>query len=314
MPTIRLGIQLWAQATDWPSYMAAAKRVDELGYDDLWTWDHLLSAVGADDQPVFEGYATLAAWAAVTSRVRIGLLVGANTFRNPALVAKSVVTIDHISRGRAILGLGGAWHEREHAAYGIEFGGGFGDRLDWLDEALGIIRPLLDGEVVTHTGPRYSTQRLALKPPPVQAHLPIMVGGIGEQKTLRSVARYADLWNAAVPLELASHKIAVLRAHCEDVGRDPASIEFSVNCKVVVRDDEREARAVLLRQLDRNRTTPEGTLAHTFWTGTVEQIAERMRAYCALGFGGFTVELPAPFDDETLVRLISEVRPLVERS
>lgn len=229
------------------------------------------------------------------------------------MVAKAVVTIDHISRGRAILGLGGAWHEREHAAFGVEFGGGFGDRLDWLDEALDVIRPLLRGEVVSHRGPHYSTERLALIPAPVQAHLPIMVGGTGEKKTLRSVAKHADLWNAVVPLDLAPHKIAVLRDHCESIGRDPASIELSVECKAVIRDDPKEAHAVLLHQLERNRASPETTIDHTFWTGTVEQIAERMRAYRELGFGGFTVELPAPYDEETLVRLIDEVRPLVEQ-
>ena len=198
MWTIGLGIQLWAQNTDWPSYLEAARLVDELGYDHLWTWDHLLSAVGDPDRPVFEGYTTLAAWAAVTKRARLGLLVGANTFRNPALVAKTIATIDHISGGRAILGLGGGWHVREHAAFGIDFGRGFGDRLDWLEEALQVVRPLLRGEEVTHDGPRYRTDRLRLAPPPVQARIPIMVGGVGEKKTLRSVARHADMWNAQV--------------------------------------------------------------------------------------------------------------------
>ena len=215
MSTIGLGIQLWAQNSDWASYVEAARAVDELGYDHLWTWDHLLSAVGDPDRPVFEGYTTLAALAVITERTRLGLLVGANTFRNPAVVAKSVATIDHISGGRAILGLGGGWHVREHAAFGLEFGSGFGERLDWLEEALQLIRPLLHGETVTHDGPRYRTDRLRLVPPPVQASIPIMVGGVGEKKTLRSVARHADMWNAQVAIADAPHKLDVLRAHCE---------------------------------------------------------------------------------------------------
>ena len=312
MPTIGLGIQLWAQNTDWPSYLAAARRVDELGYDHLWTWDHLVSAVGDPDRPVFEGYTSLAAWAAVTSHTRLGLLVGANTFRNPAVVAKMVATIDHISGGRAILGLGGGWHEREHAAFGLEFGRGFGDRLDWLEEALQIVRPLMAGEEVTHDGPRYRTDRLRLAPPPVQERIPIMVGGVGEKKTLRSVARHADMWNAQLELAEAPHKIEVLRAHCADVGRDPAEIELTYNCKIIIRDREADARAVLDRQLAVNTLDP-ATAGPSFWAGTVETIAERMAAFVAAGFHGFTIEELAPFDDETLERLIGEVKPLVER-
>lgn len=312
MPTIGLGIQLWAQNTDWESYLAAARRVDELGYDDLWTWDHLVAAVGDPDRPVFEGYTSLAAWAAVTTRARLGLLVGANTFRNPTIVAKMVATIDHISGGRAILGLGGGWHEREHAAFGVDFGRGFGDRLDWLEEALGVIRPLMGGEEVTHEGPRYRADRLRLAPAPVQERVPIMVGGVGEKKTLRSVARHADMWNAQLELPEAPHKIGVLRQHCEDVGRDPSEIEMTYNCKIVIRDREAEARTVLEQQLEHNSLDPRDA-DPSFWAGTPETIAERLSAFVDAGFQGFTVEQPAPFDDETLVRLISEVKPLVER-
>ena len=117
----RLGILLWNQATDWPAYEAAARRIDELGYDHLWAWDHLYAIFGDPYQPLFEGYATLAAWAKVTKRARLGLLVGANPFRNPGLVAKTAITLDHISDGRAILGIGGAWFEKETRVR-IEFG------------------------------------------------------------------------------------------------------------------------------------------------------------------------------------------------
>jgi len=311
MPTIGLGIQLWAQNTAWVPYLAAAKRVDELGYDHLWTWDHLLAAVGDPDHAVFEGYTALAAWAAVTERTRLGLLVGANTLRNPAIVAKMMATIDHISGGRAILGLGGGWHEREHAAYGIEFGGGFGDRLDWLEEALQIVRPLMAGEEITHDGPRYRVDHLRLSPPPVQSRVPIMVGGVGEKKTLRSVARHADIWNAQLTLDQAAHKMAVLRGHCEEVGRDPAEIELTYNCKIVIRDSETEARAVLDRQLEHNTLDPAAA-DESFWAGTIETVAERLAAFVEAGFSGFTIEQLAPFDQETLERLIKEVKPLVE--
>src|SRR3954454_12949531 len=132
MPDLRLGIALWSQASDWPGFLAAAQRADRLGYDHVWTWDHLLAIFGEEDQPIFEGYTALAAVAQATERVRLGLFVGANTFRNPGLAVKALMTIDHISGGRAIMGIGGAWFESEHRAFGIDFGSGFGQRLDWL--------------------------------------------------------------------------------------------------------------------------------------------------------------------------------------
>lgn len=314
MDRIRLGINLWSQASDWPSFLAAGQAADRLGYDHLWTWDHLLPIFGELDQPIIEGYTGLAALAQATERIRLGLFVGANTFRNPGLAVKSVVTIDHVSGGRAMLGLGGAWFETEHRAFGIDFGSGFGQRLDWLAEAVPAARALLDGETVTsEPGGHYRFDGLRILPPPVQPHLPIVIGGSGEQKTLRIVARWADLWNAFGTPETLAAKDAILRRHCEEVGRDPAAIERSVGCKVTIRRSEAEAHAVVERALDHNRA-PRSLPAtdHTFWTGTPEQLAERMLAYRAIGFGTFIVELPAPFDAETMELLIREVAPMVD--
>ena len=226
MTDLRLGALCWNQYTDWPSLLEAGVRADRLGYDTLWTWDHLYPIVGSHDGPIFEGWLTLAAWAQATERVRIGLMVGANTFREPALTAKMATTLDHISGGRAILGIGGAWFGREHQTYGIEFGSGFGERLTWMDEAVAAMRALLDGERVTSPpGGRYAFENLLLLPRPVQEHLPIMIGGSGERKTLRTVARYADQWNAMGSVEKLRRKVEVLRAHCEDVGTDYDAIE-----------------------------------------------------------------------------------------
>src|SRR6188472_3952662 len=149
MDDFKLGVLLWSQGSTWAEFERAARKVDDLGYEHLWTWDHLHAIFGEPQQSIFEGWMTLAAWAKVTSRVRLGLLVGANTFRNPGLVAQTVTTIDHVSDGRAILGIGGAWFEEEHTAHGIEFGSGFGERLDWMDESVAAMRGLLDGETVT---------------------------------------------------------------------------------------------------------------------------------------------------------------------
>ncbi len=314
MGELSLGINLWSQASDWPGFLAAAQRADDLGYDHIWTWDHLLAIFGDPNQAIFEGYTALAAVAQATKRARLGLFVGANTFRNPGLAVKAVTTIDHISGGRAILGIGGAWFEAEHQAFGLDFGAGFGQRLDWLAEAVPAMRTLLDGgEVTSRAGGRYAFDRLTIAPPPIQAHLPIMIGGSGERKTLRIVAEYADIWNAFGTPETLAHKDAVLRDHCADVGRDPASIERTVGCKITIRATEAEAEAERRARLVHNRTPlsrVEGDL--TFWTGTAEQIAETMVAYRRVGFDTFICELAAPYDLETMGSLMTVVRPMVE--
>ncbi len=313
-PRFELGIALWSQATSWPEYLEAARRADHLGFDHIWTWDHLLAIFGDPDQPIFEGYAALAALAASTERARLGLFVGANTFRNPGLVAKAMITIDHISGGRAVLGIGGAWFEPEHRAYGFDFGSGFGERLDWLGEAVPAIRALLDGEEVTSPGGRYAFDHLRMVPGPVQPRLPIMVGGSGEKKTLPIVAGWADIWNAFGSPEVLRHKDAVLRARCDDVGRDAESIVRSVGCKVTIRETEAEAHQALEGILARNGlTTADVAEDETFWTGTPEQIAERMLSYRAVGFHVFLVESPAPYDAETMESLIRDVKPTVQR-
>ncbi|CAN5828858.1 LLM class F420-dependent oxidoreductase [soil metagenome] len=312
----KLGILLWSQTTDWPSFESAAKRVDELGYEHLWTWDHVYAIFGDPYQPIFEGYSTLAAWAKVTTRTRLGLLVGANTFRNPALVTKTVTTLDHISDGPAIAGIGGAWFEQEHSEYGIEFGAGFGERLTWLDEAVGAMRQMLDGETVTSApGGRYRFRDVRMIPPPIQDRLPIMIGGSGERKTLRTVAKYADMWNAMGSVEKLRHKDSVLRVHCESVGRDHTQIERTAGCKPIIRDTEAEAQRIWRAQMEHNRTPmSEVENDDTFWIGTPEQLAEKMTQRREIGFGTFIGEMAAPFDTETLERWIGEVKPMVDRA
>jgi alkanesulfonate monooxygenase SsuD/methylene tetrahydromethanopterin reductase-like flavin-dependent oxidoreductase (luciferase family) len=310
----RLGILLWSQSTPWDAFEASARRVDELGYDHLWTWDHLYAIFGDPYQPIFEGYTTLAAWAKVTRRTRLGLLVGANTFRNPGLVAKTLTTIDHLSGGRAIAGLGGAWFELEHEQHGIDFGSGFGQRLDWLDESVAAMRALFAGETVSSPeGGHYALDELRLLPRPVQERLPIMIGGSGEKKTLRTVAAYADIWNAMGAVDFLTRKVEVLHRHCDDVGRDPAEIEFSAGCKPIIRDTSEEAHRVWEAQMEHNRT-PMADVADdtTFWVGTPDEVAQLMIERKALGFHTFIAEMAAPYDDETLERWIGEVKPMVD--
>jgi F420-dependent oxidoreductase-like protein len=308
MPNLSFGILLWNQATDWPSYLEAARKVDRLGYTHLWAWDHLYAIFGDPYQPIYEGWASLSAAAVATEHTRLGLLVGANTFRNPGLVAKLATTLDHISDGRAILGIGGAWFEREHDAYGIAFGSGFGERLDRLDEAVGLLRRLLDGERIAHHEGRYYRMHDALvSPGPIQEHLPILIGGGGEKKTLRTVARFADAWNIGTTVERARHKDEVLRRWCEEVGRDHREIERTLSADaIVIRDSESEARRVA-REMGRLNGGDSGPDL----VGPPALIAEHLAPFLELGFRHIYIDLPAPYDRETLERFIGEVKPLL---
>jgi alkanesulfonate monooxygenase SsuD/methylene tetrahydromethanopterin reductase-like flavin-dependent oxidoreductase (luciferase family) len=311
---LQLGVLLFNQASTWPEMLNAARLVDRAGYAHLWAWDHINAIFGDWDQPIFDGWGLLFAYAVATEHARLGLFVGANTLRNPGIQAKNATTLDHISNGRAILGIGGAWNEKEHESHGIEFGASPGQRLDWLDESVGLQRRLFDGELVTSApGGHYSFMDAHQLPLPIQSRLPIMIGGSGEKKTLRTVARYADMWNAMGSLDVMAHKVDVLRRHCDDVGRDIADIEFTLGVKVTIRDTEAEAKRVLLRLLEHNRT-PASLLDEdsTFWYGSPEQIAERLIPYVKLGFRTAITEQPAPYDIETLERFIGEVRPLVD--
>ena len=315
MTDLKLGINLWSQAATWDEMLDAARRVDRLGYDHLWTWDHLYAIMGDPDQPIFEGWSLLAAWAMATERTRLGLMVGANTFRNPGLVAKIVTTLDHISGGRAILGIGGAWMEPEHRAHGIDFGTGAGQRLDWMDEAVAGCRILLDGGTVTSApGGRYAFRELHHEPAPVQRHLPILIGGNGRTKTLRSVARHGDMWNGfGTPAEL-DELDDVLRAHCAEVGRDESEIERTSNLWMIIRDSEAEAQRVWDAVAVHNKVPLEEIVEPSRpLLGPVDRIAERLLEYVAIGFETAIVEVPAPYDVETIERLIGEVKPIVDR-
>lgn len=311
MNEIKFGALCWNQYTDWSSLLEAGVRADTLGYDTLWTWDHLYPIIGDSHGPIFEGWLTITAWAMTTRRVRIGLMVGANTFREPTLTAKMATTLDHLSGGRAILGIGGAWFEEEHLDFGIPFGGGFPERLRWLGEALPIMRGMLDGTEPTASGPRYRARHVRNLPPPVQAHLPILIGGGGEKVTLKLVAKYADMNNVGGGIENVRRKEAILLEHCAAVGRDPATIERTTGIGTVfIRDDRAEAERLFRAAFERNRIAE-------LWkdqpVGTPEDVAARLAPYLELGYRHFVAGFPATYDEESMTRLITEVKPLLER-
>jgi F420-dependent oxidoreductase-like protein len=305
---VRIGAAFWVQRTDWPSLRVAIETADSAGADDVWIDDHLLSDEGDSSDAKLEGWTTLAAAAAVTARVRLGLLVAANTFRNPSLTAKLATTLDQISDGRAILGLGGGWFEEEHTAFGLDFGSGFGERLDRLAESVEIIRRLLDGERFSHEGRFYRFRDALAAPRAIQAHLPILIGGSGPQKTLRIVARHADLWNAYGSPENLAASDAILRDRCDEIGRDPDEIERTVNLNVVVRSTSAEAERVWEGYAAAHRPREgEGRLVVG---GPVEKVAAALAEYAEVGFRHPILVFRSPWDLET-IRALGAIREAI---
>jgi alkanesulfonate monooxygenase SsuD/methylene tetrahydromethanopterin reductase-like flavin-dependent oxidoreductase (luciferase family) len=311
---VRFGAAFWIQRTDWPALREACLAAERAGFDTLWLDDHLLSDEGDWRAPKLEGWSTLAAVAAVTTKARLGLLVAANTFRNPGLTTKLATTLDHLSDGRFILGIGGGWFEREHEAFGLDFGSGFGERLDRLEESVGLIERLLAGEQVTHSGRFYSVVDALCEPRPIQTRLPILIGGSGREKTLRTTARHADLWNGYGEPERIAEVSGVLRERCAEIGRPFESIERTVTMEVVIRASESEAlreHAFVeerhgLRDRVRASTTKSGFNAG----GPPEAIADYVREFEALGVAEVIWVFRNPFDLETMSRL-TEVRALI---
>ncbi|MGA3058212.1 MAG: LLM class flavin-dependent oxidoreductase [Candidatus Limnocylindrales bacterium] len=310
MPQVKLGLLCWNQYTDWPSLHEAGVRADELGYDSLWAWDHLYPIVGDPHGPFYEGWLTITAWAAATKQIHVGLMVGANPFRNPALVAKMATTLDHISGGRAYLGIGAAWNENEAGDFGVEFGSGIPERLRWLAEALPLMRGMLHGEEPTAAGPHYRAVHVRNDPAPLGPRLPILIGGGGEHVTLKLVAQYADANNLGDGFETVKHKEEILLRHCEAVGRDPSEIERTVGVGVVViRDSHAEAERIYRRLFEVNRVAQ---LWQDQPVGTPEEVAEMLAPYLGIGYRHLIVGHPAPYDEESAVRLAKEVRPALE--
>jgi alkanesulfonate monooxygenase SsuD/methylene tetrahydromethanopterin reductase-like flavin-dependent oxidoreductase (luciferase family) len=297
---MRFGLQLWSQQTGWPEFRDTALSAEANGWDSVWTWDHLLAIFGPWDQPIFEGWSLLNALAPLTSRLRLGLMVGANTFREPGHTAKLATTLDHLSNGRAVLGIGGAWFEREHEAFGIHFGAGFGERLDRLDESVQVIRRLLDGERFSHEGRFYTLRDAVANPRPVQPHLPILIGGSGPQKTLPTTGRHADAWNGAGTVDEMRTRLEIIKRHATSAGRRLSDIELTVSFPTVLRDDRAAAEARYRELLAHNRAEAG---VNPVLLCSPSEAAERIRPYRDLGFSTVIVRMPAPYDRETIERM-----------
>jgi F420-dependent oxidoreductase-like protein len=245
---------------------------EESGFESVWVMDHFwqLPPLGGPDQPILEGYTLLGALAARTQRVRLGTLVTGVTYRNPALLAKQVTTLDVISRGRAILGIGAAWYEEEHQGLGYDFPP-VRERMDRLEEAVQICRAMFTEDAPSFDGTYYRIDGARNLPRPVQpGGPPILVGGSGEKRTLRIVARHADMCNIHGSPATIRRRLDILRQHCEDVGRDPAEITTSRRGSLILTATTDEAEQV--SKLVRDAAGAE--FDEQFTVGTEEQVIE----------------------------------------
>jgi F420-dependent oxidoreductase-like protein len=274
-----------------------ARTAEDSGFSSVSVMDHLhqIPGVGPRTNWMLEGNAVLAALAARTERINLGLLVGGVMYRNPALLAKATTTIDVISGGRAVLGLGAGWYEEEHLAYGYGFPP-LKERFERLEDALRIARAMFTEDEPTVEGTHHSVKDILNNPKPIRGDIPILVGGSGERKTLRLVARYADGCNIFGDVARVKHLLGVLERHCEDVGRDPGEITKTRMATVVIAPthDEAQRRVAGLNEIGRERIAATGIV------GDPGEVAEQAQPYLDAGLDGLTFSMPEVHDLEQL--------------
>lgn len=302
--TIRLGLQIpnFSYGTGveelFPTVIAQAREAESAGFDSVFVMDHFyqLPMLGSPDQPMLEAYTALGALATATERVQLGTLVTGNTYRNPTLLAKVITTLDVVSQGRAILGIGTGWFELEHEQLGFEFGT-FTDRFNRLEEALQIILPMIKGERPTFSGQWYQVSE-ALANPRLRDHIPLMIGGSGEKKTIPLAARHFDHLNIIAGFDELARKVDVVRRSCEEVGRDPATLETSTLTTVLV-DENMKPDQVPAEMTQRMVVGPPDSVAEQLKTKVLDA-----------GIDGVIINLP--FYTPGVVTAIGEaLRPVV---
>jgi F420-dependent oxidoreductase-like protein len=286
--------------------VAMAAAAEEAGFDSVWVMDHFyqLPPLGGPSEAMLDSYTLLGALAARTTRVRLGTMVTGVTYRNPAHLAKIVTTLDVISAGRAILGIGAAWYDVEHEGLGFDFPPA-GERLDRLEEALQICRAMFTEEAPSFSGTYYRIHEARNVPPPVQPGGPaILIGGGGEKRTLQLVARYGDMCNITGDAATVAHKVDVLRGHCEAAGREPSEVTVSRLSTLVLTESEEETAATIdfLEQAMGER--PSGADV-----GTADQLVARVEELAAAGVEYFVFNMPTGSPE--MVRRVGEV--LVDR-
>jgi F420-dependent oxidoreductase-like protein len=286
----------------WQTALEIAELIEELGYDSIWVYDHFHNVPRPAHEAVFECWTTIAALSQATSRVRLGQMVGCNSYRQPSVLAKMTSTVDVISGGRLDWGIGAGWYENEYKGYGFDFPAPK-DRIGMLREAVEIVKSMWTEPETTYSGRYYELARAHCDPKPLQQpHPPIWIGGGGEQLTLRVVARHADVANFGGKPHEWKHKAEVLKGHCKDVGRDYDEIRKTISGEVMVRETEAEIDAIGSRSLwgEPLESWKAGNLV-----GTPEQVAEKVQAYVDLGCTGF-IPWCSDYPDTTTLQLFAE--------
>ncbi len=300
--TVRFGVQATPTRLSYSEYLSNWLMCEDLGYDIAYVTDHF-SSYSPETGPasVLESTTLLSAMAAQTSRMRCGIMVAGNTFRNPGILAKIVVTLDHVSNGRMELGMGSGHTQFEHEQYNIPFYTQ-GRRIRMLGESAKIVRSLLTDERTSFEGRYYTIKDAFCAPKPVQQPLPILIGGIGEELSMRVVAESADIWNnwTSPDMETYKQKLAALERHCGDLHRDPNEIRKSMHIKPIVGETEAEVR----------ERAPEQPRAR--WQGTPEQLVEHLLTFVRVGVSDFVFMLDAPADIRTLELIGRQVAPHVK--
>ncbi len=278
---------------------AIAVAAEESGFDSVWVMDHFyqIATVGPPGDPMLEAYTLLGGIAARTTSARLSAMVTGVTYRNPALLAKMATTLDVVSSGRAVLGIGAAWNEDEHAGYGFDFPP-VADRMDRLEEALRICRAMFTEEAPTYTGSHYRIDAARNRPRPIQpGGIPILVGGSGERRTLRLVAQYADACNLFGDLGTVKHKLEVLARHCEAVTRDPAEITKTRLGGLVIAETSAGAELAVRRAAEARGVDPSAYAAYAI-AGDPDAVCEQVAAYLDAGLDGMVFNMHGAQDLE----------------
>ena len=290
----------------WNKAVEIALLAEELGFDSVWVYDHFHNVPAPAHEAVFECWTTIAAISQRTSRIRLGQMVGCNSYRNPGLLAKITSTVDVISGGRLDWGIGAGWYENEYRGYGYDFKKP-SDRIGMLRETVEIVKSMWTNAETTYDGKYYKLERANCDPKPLQKPTPpVWIGGGGEKVTLRVVAEHADVSNFASSLEEFVHKREVLKGHCRDIGRDEATIRKTISSEVFIRETEKEILEAGTRSL---WGEPLETWRSKALVGTPEQVSEKIQKYLDAGCTGFVPWCPDYPNTETLELFARHVMP-----
>ena len=307
---LQIGFQVWAQNVSWADLMNTAAAIEDTGFDSLWSNDHFFPLAGYESDvndslegSMFEGWITLAGFVARTRSILLGCMVSAAGYRNPVLLVKMAITLDHASGGRLVPGIGAGWYRRDHDSSGYELPP-VSDRLDRLEESVRAISRLLDGEAITTDGRWVRMVGARNDPPPLQERLPLLVGGSGERRTLPVVARYADWWNGEGAAEEIARNNAIIDQHCQAAGRRPTDIFRTVGISPpLIRDSWSEAEEAMMETLAGHGVPPSEARRSTAASDVVgppDQVSEALARYARAGAAQLVFDWPPPFDEQTL--------------